>query len=1213
MAYLNLVNFDTGDLSELLASSGAGISASSTSPIDGSHSLRVVATGATSAAQFGAQADGANSEINSANVYFHTRMRWDAWPATAINVMPIYGVISGGTKLLAVLNISAAGALSMVYLNASDTAVGLGSGPTLALGTDYSVEIAVLNSATAAGAQIILRVDGQEYINASGLTLSSAVGNVGQFAAGIYGTTATGEVRLDSIAIRDDGWCGPLKVTTLLPTGAGNYSDWAAGTGSTFAEVDDATSDGDTTYLKSATSGQKSSFAAADLSGSPAVKAAKVLAFARDEGGASGFAPMFRAGGTDAIGTYGDPGATYVGRGYTRATDPSGSAWTAASVNAAEVGVALNASAAVRVTRLALLVAEEVLIAKADAENAAANVTEAEALVFALDDAENAAANVTEAEVVDAVGAVDAENLGANVTEADAIAATADDADSAAANVTEAEAMALTIDDADSAAANVTEAETVAVTGDFPPQRIRIDVYTAAGAKLDAGPITDVLALEYGLELDRIGAFSCDLPATSRQADSIAQGYELRFHREGEGLVFRGIVERVRDVVDEGGRLVRRVSGPSIARQLARLSTLLGRAYSGVTLAAAVGDNATAGSLLHGTGWAPGTLAAPATTLLARFDGPSRWEALEKVAEIFRVHVREDNLAAEIDMVAAGTASGLVFQNVEVLTPELAANDGLVPIASIEVESESEDLVTTVIPLGAGEGLNVLDLRHSNRSSPYAISSATGPDGRTYYYLEDAAAVSAYGRRERVLSVKDAIPLANSAAGFQAAANALYDVAATFLERAAAPLESYQVAVTGLRHLDATGAPRFELGETVRVVYRGIVEDETGARAWRSIDADLYVMAFRRRFDASGADAWQITVNSLDRYQDDPANRIAEAFQAMHALQVSLRNYTYHEVHILQRTTVESGKPATLTVKWDGNVSLVHQAKLTFKVSALRSNVSVAASGGAATSSSGGAQTSSSGGATTSSSGTSHTHSVSGQAANAAGAHAHKFLHDTGNDVVSLTGTGGWVGPQPASTQAQSSSHTHTETGGTTGLDSVNHTHSMNAHEHYQVALRQYQAASGQTIWLPYYGGAAGHLTTYETATDHTHTVTATTSGAEGSHTHTVGSHTHTVTDHTHTVGNHTHALTYGIYEASSPSSPSINITINGTNRTLALGGAWNTVGSEVTVDITAYLQNGATELPLQQSNTIVISGSVLADVEAVLRSRVTASSLVPV
>ena len=876
-------------------------------------------------------------------------------------------------------------------------------------------------------------------------------------------------------------------------------------------------------------------------------------------------------------------------------------------MNGAEVGVALNASVAVRVTRLALLVAEEVLIAKADAENAAANVTEAESLAFALDDAENAAANVTEAEVVDAVGAVDAENLGANVTEADAIAATADDADSAAANVTEAEAMALTIDDADGAAANVTEAETVAVTGDFPPQRIRIDVYTAAGAKLNAGPITDVLAFEYGLELDRIGAFSCDLPATSRQTDSIAQGYELRFHREGEGLVFRGLVERVRDVVDEGGRLVRRVSGPSIARQLARLSTLLGRAYSGVTLAAAVGDNATAGSLLYGTGWAPGTLASPATTLLARFDGPSRWEALEKVAEIFRVHVREDNLAAEIDMVAAGTASGLVFQNVEVVTPELAANDGLVPIASIEVESESEDLVTTVIPLGAGEGLNVLDLRHSNRSSPYAISSATGPDGRTYYYLEDAAAVSAYGRRERVLSVKDAIPLANSAAGFQAAANALYDVAATFLERAAAPLESYQVAVTGLRHLDATGAPRFELGETVRVVYRGIVEDETGARAWRAIDANLYLMAFRRRFDTSGADAWQITVNSLDRYQDDPANRIAEAFQAMHALQVSLRNYTYHEVHLLQRTSVESGKPATLTVKWDGNVALVHQAKLTFRVSALRSNVSVAAAGGAATSSSGGAQTSSAG--------SSHTHSISGSTSSAGSSHTHSVSGGTASASAGVY-SADWVqGPLSASPQTgPGTSHNHasatTDSGGGGG----------GAHAHTVSGGSGSEASHTHLIA----NNLGGYLTSAALSLalgSHTHSLTGITNAAESSHTHTIsgstsgaeGSHTHTVSAHTHTVGDHTHALTYGIYEASSPSTPSINITINGTNRTVALGGAWNTVGSEVTVDITAYLQNGATELPLQQSNTIVISSAVLADVEAVLRSRVTASSLVPV
>jgi len=741
----------------------------------------------------------------------------------------------------------------------------------------------------------------------------------------------------------------------------------------------------------------------------------------------------------------------------------------------------------------------------------------------------------------------------------------------------------------------VTEAEAVAVTGDFPRRRIRIDVYTAAGSKVDAGPITDVLAFDYALELDRIGAFSCDVPATSRQGDSIAQGYELRFHREGEGLVFRGIVERVNTVVGAGGQLVRRVSGPSIARELARLSTLLGRSYSGATLAAAVGDNATAGSLLHATGWAPGTLATPATTLLARFDGPSRWEALAKVAEIFRVHVREDNLNREVDLVAAGTASGVVFQNVEAVTPELAGNTSLFPISGLEVEEESEDLVTTVIPLGAGEGLNQLDLRYSNRATPYAISSATGPDGRTYYYLEDASAVSAYGRRERVLSVKDAIPLANSAAGFQAAANALYDVAATFLSRAAAPLVSYRVAVTGLRHLGTSGTPLFELGQTVRVVYRGIVREEsTGARAWRSIDAHLYLMAFRRTFDDAGGDSWQLTVNSVDRYQDDPATRIAEAFQSMHALQVSLRNYTYHEVHILNRTSIESGKNATLTVKWDANISLVHQAKLTFKVQALRSNVSVAASGGGSTSSGG----------------TSHTHSVSGTTSSGGSSHSHGINATTSGTPQSgtisanfllgtMSGTPKTAGPDVSSTQDVSQGHTHTETGGTTSNQNQGHTHSLNSHAH------EYRDSLGNLFTHGAFSMASW---------DHTHALSSTTSAAESTHTHSVSGQTAAAeSSHTHTISAHTHALTYGIYEASSPSNPAINLTINGTNRTAALGGAWNTVGSEIEVDITAYLQSGSTELPLQQSNTIVISGNVLADVEAVLRSRVTASSLVPV
>ncbi len=562
------------------------------------------------------------------------------------------------------------------------------------------------------------------------------------------------------------------------------------------------------------------------------------------------------------------------------------------------------------------------------------------------------------------------------------------------------------------------------------------------------------------------------------------------------------------------------------------------------------------------------------------------------------------------------------------MTPALADNEALYAITDLELEEQSEDLITTIIPLGAGEGINQLDLRYSDRVSPYAISSATGPDGRTYYYLEDAAAVTAYGRREAVVSVKDAIPLANSAAGFLAASNALYDVAANLLARSVTPLATYTVAVAGLRHIGSSGSPLFQIGDTIRVVYRGIVEDSTGARAFKSIAASLYLMGFHRTFASNGADKWSLTLANVARHDADDADRLAEAFSNVQALQVALRNYTYHEVHILQRSSIDASNTAQLTVKWDGNIALVHQGKLTFVTRALRSNVSTASSGGGSTSGSGGAQTSSSGGATTSSAGgaqtssggASHSHSVSGSTSSAGGSHRHQFMHYNGTASINPTGA-----PSVASTQDVSNAHTHAETGGTTGNNSTGHTHSLNSHTHtLPHSYEQYQmrnsAGSLVAIDLAFKNTIGQDHYTYETVADHTHTVSGSTSGSESSHTHTVadhthtvGNHTHTVVDHTHTVSAHTHAITYGIFNASAPVGAAIHITINGTDRTVALGGPWSTVATEIEVDVTAYLQSGSTERPLQQSNTIVFSGSVLADVEAVLRSRVTASSLVPV
>lgn len=70
------------------------------------------------------------------------------------------------------------------------------------------------------------------------------------------------------------------------------------------------------------------------------------------------------------------------------------------------------------------------------------------------------------------------------------------------------------------------------------------------------------------------------------------------------------------------------------------------------------------------------------------------------------------------------------------------------------------------------------------------------------------------------------------------------------------------------------------------------------------------------------------------------------------------------------------------------------------------------------------------------------------------------------------------------------------------------------------------------------------------------------------------GNHTHTIPDHTHTVPNHTHTLAYGIND-DSVTPTSIQVYIDGVNRTSPLGGAWAVGGGNTTIDLDAGLVTG--------------------------------------
>lgn len=97
-------------------------------------------------------------------------------------------------------------------------------------------------------------------------------------------------------------------------------------------------------------------------------------------------------------------------------------------------------------------------------------------------------------------------------------------------------------------------------------------------------------------------------------------------------------------------------------------------------------------------------------------------------------------------------------------------------------------------------------------------------------------------------------------------------------------------------------------------------------------------------------------------------------------------------------------------------------------------------------------------------------------------------------------------------------------------------------------------------------------------------------------HSHTINTrHNHTVIidDHNHSINipSHSHNITYGIYESTSTPT-AVNITINGVNRTSALGGGAGFNSAQSNLNITSYLTVGTW-------NSIQFSSSTLGRIDA--------------
>src|SRR3990167_8320448 len=136
--------------------------------------------------------------------------------------------------------------------------------------------------------------------------------------------------------------------------------------------------------------------------------------------------------------------------------------------------------------------------------------------------------------------------------------------------------------------------------------------------------------------------------------------------------------------------------------------------------------------------------------------------------------------------------------------------------------------------------------------------------GAALHYIEDSTSVTAYGRRAIQLFLKSSRYVAAHNDAREAAANTLYDIAATRLQKLKDPITFYDVEVV---KLSPSG---WLAGDSIRLDFRGVVERDGVPAVYHEVDADLIVLERVEDFDAAGVRRWALQLAAVYRFPRTP-------------------------------------------------------------------------------------------------------------------------------------------------------------------------------------------------------------------------------------------------------------------------------------------------------------------------------------------------------
>jgi hypothetical protein len=368
--------------------------------------------------------------------------------------------------------------------------------------------------------------------------------------------------------------------------------------------------------------------------------------------------------------------------------------------------------------------------------------------------------------------------------------------------------------------------------------KFRIDVYTASGtAPTGSGPITDVLGISISERLNQVGEIQITLPAFEAAQRGLSRGMRYRVYHASLGYL--GEFKHIESTIDASAETITIRAYDSLIGLAERVAGFR-RNYSNQVF------NTLASNLFGTIGWTVSYEGG--VTLTDAITYSVEGENYLRMADYLRKYVRgwfrrQGDTEIQFGEFSTTTPT-LTFVAAPSITSEIPANQAL--ITQITRTRAGGEVSNRIYPVGAGIGETKLDLRYSNRTTPYTVQSTSIVSGAaTAYYIEDSTSITSYGLVERVVAWNEIRPITNSAADLQNAGNALYDIASAYLLKYRNESDAYT--------LTAVDVPAtLRVGDLVRVQYNGVAELENGRVGWLNVASNFFVTEITRSFDDRG-------------------------------------------------------------------------------------------------------------------------------------------------------------------------------------------------------------------------------------------------------------------------------------------------------------------------------------------------------------------------